>query len=96
VLVAMTDMAPFDPVVAEAHAQMMDELCRLSRKAIGQVKRDGRATQFAGPDLADLLTWSIELYCSRFIARYDGRRLDALIDLVAQVCDRSIFASGES
>ena len=95
VLVAMTDTAPFDPVVAEAHATMMDELCKLSRKAIAQVRRDERATSFAGADLADLLTWSIELYCSRFIARYDGKRLDALIDLVAQVCDRAIFAGAE-
>lgn len=36
VLAAVTDIAPFDPAVAEAHAQMMDELCKLSRKAVSR------------------------------------------------------------
>lgn len=95
VLAAVADTAPHDAAVAAAHAQMMDELCRLSRKAIAQVRRDGRGTAAATPELADLLTWSIELYCARFIGGYDGKRLDALLDLIVHVCDRAIF-SGEA
>lgn len=92
VLAAVTDMAPFDPVVAQAHAQMMDELCRHSRKAISQARRNGRATTQAGSELADLLTCFLELYCARFIAQYEGRQLTALIDLFAHICGRAIFA----
>lgn len=91
VLAAVADTAPFDASVAAAHAQMMDELCRLSRKAISQIKRDGRATAAAGPDLADLLTWFLELYCARFIAAYEGKQVSALIDLFAHVCGNAIF-----
>ncbi len=93
VLAAVADTAPFDPAVAEAHAQMMDELCKLSRKAISQVRRDGRGTKAAGQDLADLLTWSLELFCARFISRYEGRQLKSLIDLFAHVCGNAIFAA---
>ena len=94
VLAAVADTAPFDPAVAEAHAQMMDELCRLSRHAVRRVRRNGRGSAGAGPELADLLTWFIELYCARFIARYEGKRLAALIDLLAHVCGNAIFADG--
>jgi TetR/AcrR family transcriptional regulator, ethionamide resistance regulator len=92
VLSAIAATAPSDPAVAEAHTQMMDELCRLSRKAIAQVRRKGQATAAATPELADLLTWSIELYCTRFVSGYDGKRVNALIDLIAHVCGRAIFA----
>ena len=96
VLAAVTDIAAHDPAVAAAHAQMMDELCRLSRKAIAQVRRDGRGTALATPELGDLLTWSIEMYCARFVAGYDGKRLETLIDLIAHVCGRAIFAGDET
>lgn len=96
VLAAVTDIAAHDPAVAAAHAQMMDELCRLSRKAIAQVKRDGRGTPLSTPELGDLLTWSIELYCARFIAGYDGRKLESLVDLIAHVCGRAIFGDEET
>lgn len=95
VLAAVTDMAPFDPAVAEAHAQMMDELCRLSRKAVSQVRRDGRGTPAASPELADLLTWFLELYCARFISGYEGRQVNALIDLFAHICGNAIFDASE-
>lgn len=92
VLSAIAATAPSDPAVAAAHQQMMDELCRLSRKAIAQVRRKGQATAAATPELADLLTWSIELYCTRFVSGFDARRMNALVDLVAHVCGRAIFA----
>lgn len=93
VLSAVADTAPSDPTVAAAHTQMMDELCRLSRKAIAQVRRKGQATDAATPELADLLTWSIELYCTRFVSRYEAKRVNALVDLIAHVCGRAIFAN---
>lgn len=96
VLAAANDMAPFDPEVAEAHAQMMDELCRLSRKAVSQVRRTGQASDKATPELADLLTWFLELYCARFIADRNGRQVNALVDLFAHVCGSAIFAAHDS
>ena len=92
VLVAVADTARKDPAVADAHSEMMQTLCGLSRKAVAKTRRSGQATAAAGPALADLLTWIIELYCARFITQYDGRRVDALIDLLAHVCERSIFS----
>lgn len=91
VLSAIAATAPSDPAVAEAHTQMMEELCRLSRKAIAQVRRKGQATAAASPQLADLLTWAIELYCTRFVSAYEAKQVDALIDLIAHVCGRAIF-----
>lgn len=92
VLAAVTDTAPFDAAVAEAHAQMMDELCKLSRKAISQIRRDGRGSAAAGPELADLLTWFLELYCARFISDYQGKQVHALVELFAHICGNAIFA----
>lgn len=96
VLAAVSDMAPFDPAVAEAHEQMMDELCALSRKAVARVRKDGRASRMATPELATTLTWFLELYCARFIAGRNARQLHALVDVFAHVCGNAIFTSPQA
>lgn len=92
ILVAISDTMHSDPKVAELHARMMDELCAMSRRAITQVKRQGRAAPGAPSDLGDLLTWFLELYCARFITQRDGRQLTRMVDGFAFVCGNAIFA----
>jgi TetR/AcrR family transcriptional regulator, ethionamide resistance regulator len=92
VLAAVADTAPHDPVIAQAHADMMQALCALSRRAVRQVQRSGRGTAVDPAALADLLTHLIELYCARFIADYRTRDIPALVDLFAHVAGRAIFA----
>ena len=91
ILAAVSDTAPQDQAVAEAHAAMMRELCGLSRKAIASARRQGTATSSATPELADLLTLSIEAYCAKHIQTAEGKQLDALVERISHVCGRAIF-----
>jgi AcrR family transcriptional regulator len=95
ILCAISATADSDPEVAKLHAEMMDELTRMSRRAITRVRRDGRGAPGTPPELADLLTWFIELYCARFLSNYEGRKLDKLIDAFAFICGNAIFAAGD-
>lgn len=95
VLAAVADTSLTDPDIGAAHQRMMERLCELSRQAIRQVQRSGRGTA-ADPDkLADMLTWSIELYCARFIADYEGDAVTELVDLVTHVAGQAIFFDDE-
>lgn len=91
ILSAISDTAPQDRAVAQAHQKMMQALCALSRKAIASARRQGTATPQANAELADLLTLSIEAYCAKHIQHIDGKQLDSLIDKVSHICGRAIF-----
>ena len=93
VLAAVDDTLARDPTVAAAHDAMMDQLCSLGRKAVARVQQGGGASPGASAQLADLLTWFIEMYCARFITRYEGEQLGGLIDLFAQVVESCLFAA---
>lgn len=93
VLAAVADTAPFDPAVAALHDDMMDRLCRASRRAVAAVRAEGRASAHADAALADMLSWIVELYCTRFVAGCEGRRLDAVADRLAHICASAIFAA---
>lgn len=92
VLAAVADTAPFDPAVAALHGDMMDRLCRASRRAIATVRAEGRAGPQADDALADMLSWVVELYCNRFVGPVEGRRLEAMIARLGHVCASAIFA----
>lgn len=92
ILCAIDDMAGSDPVVAELHAAMMDELTQMSRRAIAKVRREGRAAAGAPTELAEMLTWFVERYCTRFLAKREGRQLAKLVDAFAYICGNAIFA----
>lgn len=94
VLAAVADTAPFDPLVAGLHGEMMERLCRASRKAMAVVRAEGRAAPLADNAMADMLSWIVELYCTRFAGRSEGREFEALIDRLAQICASAIFAPG--
>lgn len=93
VLEAAAATSGHDAAVAALHDQMMNALCEQSRKAVKaadpkELKRFG-----VEPDtLADVLTWSIELFCARFIHQYDEKQADELITTFAYICHRAIFA----
>jgi AcrR family transcriptional regulator len=93
IVAAIADTAAFDPKVAKLHEQMVEDLCKVSRRAIAQVRREGRGAPGAPPELADMLTRLIELYCTRFISRYEGRQLTQLVNLFAFICGNTIFAA---
>lgn len=93
ILCAISATSGTDPEVARLHAEMMDELTRMSRRAIFRVRREGRAAPGAPAELADVLSWFIELYCARFLPDCEGRKLDRLIDTFAFICGNAIFAT---
>lgn len=92
ILRAITDTAGADPTVAALHAEMMAELSKMSRRAVAQVRREGRAAPGAPAEVADMLTWFIEMYCARFVSDLEGRQLARLVDAFAFICGNAIFA----
>lgn len=92
VLAAVAQMAPFDPEVAALHDDMMRGLCNASRRAIATVRAEGRAAPLADEALADLLSWIVELYCTRFVAGLDDAALEALVERLAHICASAILS----
>ena len=92
ILSAVSDTAAHDDAVAKAHQAMMRQLSALSRSAIASARRQGTAAKHATPDLADLLTLSIEAYCAKYVRKFDDKHLEKLIDNVTHICGRAIFA----
>lgn len=93
VFAAVADTAASDRSVASLHAQMMEQLCAESRRALAGVKRAGMASPQATPELADMLTHLVELYCSHFIARRKDNEVDHVIALFTHICASAIFAT---
>ena len=93
VLEAAASTTSHDETVAELYEQMMQALCEQSRKAVQASDHEELTAQGVSPDmLADVLTWVIELFCARFIGRYDDNQVDELINTFAYICHQSIFA----
>ena len=88
---AVADTAPFDREVAALHQSMMARLCGASRRAIRCAQAAGVAHPQADDAMADLLTWLVELYCSRFLSGLDEAGLHAMADRLAHVCAQTIF-----
>ncbi|WP_420467535.1 TetR/AcrR family transcriptional regulator [Panacagrimonas sp.] len=88
---AINDTAPYDPDVAALYRHMMDRLCAESRRAIAAVRRQGKAHPQASAEVADILTWAVDLYCARFIGNYDGAALNRLAKSLAHICASAIF-----
>lgn len=91
IIAAMADTAAHDATVGALHERMMEQLGAHSRRAVAALVRAGRAGPAAGPDLADLLTRLVELYCARFIRNYRGRQVERLADLLAEICAGAIL-----
>jgi AcrR family transcriptional regulator len=93
VFAAVADTAIYDRAVASLHTQMMEQLCAESRRALAGVKRAGAASPQATPELADMLTHLVELYCAHFIARCNDDQVDQVIALFTHICASAIFAA---
>ena len=92
IVAAINDTAPYDPAVAKLYRKLMDTLCAESRRAIATVRRQGKAHPQATPEVGDILTWAVDLYCARFIGGYRGAALDRLVKSLAHICASAIFA----
>lgn len=92
VLAAVAETAPFDTTVANLHRDMLDRLRAQSRAAIAKVRQQGRAHPMATDVLADLLTDTIELYCSRNLRDLGQPALDELAAQLAHMASHAIFS----
>lgn len=78
--------------VAALHQEMMTRLCDANRRGVRRAQAQGVAAASADDAMADLLTWLVELYCSRFVAQMDAASRARTVDQLAHVCARAIFA----
>jgi len=92
IFAAVAATAPFDAEVAALHQEMMTRLCDASRRGVRRAQAQGVAAASADDAMADLLTWLVELYCSRFVAQMDAASRARTVDQLAHVCARAIFA----
>lgn len=92
IFAAVAATAPFDAEVAALHQDMMTRLCEASRRGVQRARDQGAATPLADDAMADLLTWLVELYCSRFVAQMTADARADVVDRLAHVCARAIFA----
>lgn len=91
IFAAVAATAPFDTEVAALHHDMMSRLCEASRRGVRRAQAQGTATPLADDAMADLLTWLIELYCSRFVAQMNDAERTRTVERLAHICARAIF-----
>ena len=92
ILAAINDMAATDEKVAALYDAMVDTICARSRKSLALVKRQGRSRPGATDDVADVMSWMVVLYCTRFVGERDGAALDKLAKSVGYICTTTAFA----
>ncbi len=90
---AITTTAVHDETVAQLYAEMMEKLCEQSRLSVQAIQGSQLKGNVSHDMLADVLTWSVELFCARFISSYDDKELEKLIDTFTHICLRSMFPS---
>ncbi len=92
VFAAINHMAPHDPTVAMLYRKMIDSLCYQSRVSLTQVKANGKGRTGVTPDVVDVLTKMVVLYCSHFVGELEGKDIDRLTRSLGYICTTLVFA----
>jgi AcrR family transcriptional regulator len=92
ILTAVSATAAQDETVHTLHEAMMLQLCEQSRNALSRIVAKPPADGFSWDMMANVLTWSIEQYCARFVGQYDAKQLDDLINTFSYICNSAFFS----
>lgn len=92
IIAAVRDTMISDPVVAGLYADMINKIGALARQSVATVKRRRLSRQGASDDVANLLAWSIALYCTHCIEKLDRADLARVAKAFGYICNSAIFA----
>lgn len=96
VLAAVSETATFDVEVRARRDEMMARLCLASRGAVATVRAEGRAAPGADDAMADTLTWMVALYCTQFLRRRSGQKVESVVDTLSKLCVAAIFGASST
>jgi TetR/AcrR family transcriptional regulator, ethionamide resistance regulator len=92
IIAAVRDTMISDPIVVDLYSKMVDKIAALAQKSIATVKRRELSRRGATEDVANLLTWSIALYCTHCIDKSASIDFDRVAKAFGYICNSSIFA----
>ena len=92
IMLAVSETSAYDPDVAAMFKETMVHLTTNTRAVLKSGQKAGWANPDATPEVADALTWMVERCCLQLLTVQKAAQRERMIDALAHVMSRSLFA----